>query len=409
MRPTLLFLVLILSSCGTQPPCGPSTCAGCCSSTNKCIDGVSASACGGSGSSCDTCVGVQTCVAGRCSEPQVAEVDGGAPDVGSPDAGSPDAGSPNVGIEAPTNETWSWVEVPGTKCGRGTTTGLGVNLTSRSRDVLIFMNGGGACWNDSTCRQGLAADLDGYGATKFANEINKGLGIFNRSNVDNPFRNASFIFVPYCTGDIHSGDALAPYGVHHRGAVNVREDLLRLAATFPGQRTIWLMGVSTGGYGVQFNYHRFAEAFPNAEVHALADSAQMIHPTGTLGAQFVSAWNTSNPPGCPQCTTDFTQVPAWLSRTYPNRRFGLLAFSQDAVLAQFFGYQLPSFEAATTLLLTSQYQNQTNLKYYVVDPVRPSHVLLGSLATRSVSGVLLSSWLTRWATGTPGWENVRGP
>jgi hypothetical protein len=347
---------------------------------------------------------MQSCTLGRCS----LSSPGGSDDAGL--VAVPDAGTSTVdaGAVMVPEETWTWVPVVGTTCGNGSQTGVGLNLSRRSTDVLVFMQGGGACWNELTCSRGFATDLDGYSETKFAADPTKNLVIFNRANMNNPFRNASFVFIPYCTGDVHAGDTLAPYGIHHRGAANVRADLARLQATFQNTSRIWLTGVSAGGYGVQFNYFRFAEAFATAEVHALADSAQMVNPSGTLLSQFVGAWNTSNPPGCAGCTQDFTQVPGWLARTYPNRRFGLLAYSRDSVLAQFLGYQQPAFESATTMLLSAEYTNKPNLKYYVVDPAQPSHVLLPQLLTRTVSGVALADWVSAWANGTPGWENVRG-
>jgi hypothetical protein len=321
-----------------------------------------------------------------------------------------DGGATTGPISAP-NEVWTWVDFPTSACGNGSPTGIGVNLTNRSTDVIIYMQGGGACWNQLTCYVArTASDFEGYGKTRFDNDGIRTSVAFNRSNVNNPFRNASFIFIPYCTGDVHAGDTVASYGGNHKGAANVRAFLERLAPTFPGNRRIWLTGTSAGGYGVQLNYHRFAAAFPQAEVHGLADSAQMINPSqATLLAEWLSAWSVPDPPGCTGCTQNFNLVPAWLSSTYPNRRFALLAFTRDNVLSGFFQMQQPEFEAATTTLLMSQYQNKPNLKYYVVEPPSPTHVMLGQLFTRTVGGVSLSSWTQKWANGEAGWENVRGP
>src|SRR5690349_8408075 len=66
-----------------------------------------------------------------------------------------DAGDP---ISAP-NETWTFVPVPDAHCGNGTSTGIGVNLTDRSNRVLIFLAGGGACWEAAACAAGTAVHL----------------------------------------------------------------------------------------------------------------------------------------------------------------------------------------------------------------------------------------------------------
>ena len=61
-----------------------------------------------------------------------------------------------------------------------------------------------------------------------AHELAEYRGIFDRSNPENPFKDFSVIVVPYCTGDVHIGDASRRYGddpssrpVAHRGYRNV--------------------------------------------------------------------------------------------------------------------------------------------------------------------------------------------
>ena len=408
------FLALSLTACGTKPRCRTDTCTGCCTQDDQCVAGTSTTQCGTSGNLCDTCVGGQVCSVGKCSTSSViTTMDAGSEqDAGVMDAGTTmDAGVATSGPIVAANEQWTWVDFPDSECGTGTPTGIGVNLTNRSSDVIVYMQGGGACWNQLTCfTVGSATDFTGYSGTDFATDSIKTQVAFNRVNMNNPFRNASFVFIPYCTGDVHSGDQVTSYGGHHKGAANVRAFLARLSQTFTGPRRIWLTGTSAGGFGVQLNYHRFAAAFPQAEVHGLSDSAQMINPTNaTLLADWLSAWGVQDPPGCTGCTQNFNLVPGWLASTYPNRRFALLAYSRDSTLATFFQMDQTAFEAATTTLLMGQYQGKANLKYYVVDPANPTHVMLGQLFTRTVGGVRLSDWATQWANGTAGWDNVRGP
>lgn len=59
-------------------------------------------------------------------------------------------------------------------------------------------------------------------------EISDYRGIFDLSNPENPFRDFTAMFVPYCTGDVHVGDATRRYGddprawpIHHWGYRNV--------------------------------------------------------------------------------------------------------------------------------------------------------------------------------------------
>jgi len=326
----------------------------------------------------------------------------GAPGVGGPVADAP--------MAAP-NEQWSWIGFDDAVCGSGQTTGLGVNLTARSSDVVIYFLGGGACWDEQTCIvDGRAANLDTFNATTFALAT---LLAFPNTPLDralpgNPFKDASLIFVPYCTGDLHAGTTVNTYGtriIHHAGAPNVTAFLRRLTPTFPGARRIFVTGSSAGGYGAQINYARFVEAFPDAEVHMLADSAQAVQPSGTLYATWLAAWRPTIPPGCTACTTDLTALPAWLSATYPSRRFGLLAFQKDTVLPGYFDLTQEAFEAGTLDLLSAAYGPTANARYFALPG--PGHVMLAGDLSQSVGGVTLQAWLTRWYRGDAAWASVK--
>ena len=110
-------------------------------------------------------------------------------------------------IEAPF-ETWTWIDFPGAVCMDGSPTGIGVNLTDRSDRVLIFLEGGGGCWDYETCYQlNMAANINGYTEQDFFGEaLYNQVPLFDRTDLRNAFQEASYIYVPYCTGDVHSGD-----------------------------------------------------------------------------------------------------------------------------------------------------------------------------------------------------------
>src|SRR5262249_24982242 len=48
-------------------------------------------------------------------------------------------------------EVWTWVPFDDAFCADGNPTGLAVNLTDRSKNALIFLMGGGACWDYASC------------------------------------------------------------------------------------------------------------------------------------------------------------------------------------------------------------------------------------------------------------------
>lgn len=327
-----------------------------------------------------------------------------------PAVGPPAGGDDPISAPA---ETWSWVPFPDSACGNGEATGLGVNLTGRSTDVVIWFQGGGACWDGYTCLYLGLADhlLDGYGAADFAAEPELGAALFDRAA--GPFRDASFVFVPYCTGDLHAGDSLQVYeygaaraAVRHAGAHDADLYLRRLAATFPGARRVFAVGASAGGYAVQLLYPRLAAAFPDAEVHALADSAQLVQPTGSRYATWQAAWGWSPPAACTACPASLPALAGWLAGTWPDRRLALLASTQDETLRAYFNYPADgSFDLATRALLRDQYPADAAARWFAV--TAPRHGLLADPALTS-GGVTLSAWLAQWYAGDPAWASV-GP
>ena len=49
------------------------------------------------------------------------------------------------------SEKWTWVPVPGSHCRDGSATGFGINVNPASKNLMIFLEGGGACFNALTC------------------------------------------------------------------------------------------------------------------------------------------------------------------------------------------------------------------------------------------------------------------
>jgi hypothetical protein len=319
-------------------------------------------------------------------------------------------------IVAP-NETWTFIDFPNSTCGNGMPTGIGVNLTTRSTDVLIYLQGGGACWDSLTCFLANAAAhiQDGYTAQTFASDNVASSGLINRVSPAHPFKDMNGVYVPYCTGDVHAGDNVKTYmyqgvprTVHHTGAKNLAAYLLRLKATFPNATRVFLLGSSAGAYGAQLSYEQVAKAFPAAQVHSLADCGQMVTPNGTRLTSWLESWNLSIPTACTDCTTDFSKFPAYLMSTYPTKRFGLMAYQQDQTLRTFSGYDGPTYQMKTDALITAAYQGKPNGGYYVL--AGNQHVMLGNLFTLvspAPTNVPLLNFVNQWIDGTMPWVSVK--
>src|SRR5207302_783388 len=93
--------------------------------------------------------------------------------------------------------------------------------------LLVYYQGGGACWEQLTFTLPACDTSVGPGDDPDAVMA----GFADRSNPANPFRDWNVVFVAYCSCDIHFGDAAQDYAnvnpaspihVEHRGFDNAR-------------------------------------------------------------------------------------------------------------------------------------------------------------------------------------------
>ncbi len=264
-------------------------------------------------------------------------------------------------IEAvPRDEVWTWVTVDGTRCGQNPNpTGLVVNKAGDDPDaLLIFVTGGGACWNQLTCESGiLAGYIDGFGPPDWA-EIEASaedvghFGYFDRHVAANPFRNYDMVFVPYCTGDMHTGDTVVTYAdghpMYHVGYRNYGIFLNRIVGAFAGVGHVLLAGGSAGGYGAIWNYDRTQSAFGATPVYMYADSAVPFGPdtmTDRLQQLWLQAWkhNRTVPPACGDACSDgrFDSVFRFDLERYPAGRFALDSSVGDSVVRSMLSFGFP--------------------------------------------------------------------
>lgn len=303
-------------------------------------------------------------------------------------------------ISAPPSE-WTWVDFPDTQCANGTATGLGVNPAA-SDDVVIYLMGGGACWDAATCylvKSAWNVEL-GYTVGTFTADAFRSIPLFDRQLATNPFREASFVYVPYCTGDLHVGTTeqryLTTQTTKHFGAKNLDAFLARLGSTFASSKRIFVIGTSAGGFGAQMNAWRFVAAFPSAEVHVLADSAAMLAPEGTRFADWTRSWQPQTPPGCTACVTNASAwVPA-ARKSLGARRLGLITAEEDGLLTTFSGKTAEAYRAETRALVDTHFRSPSSAAF-VVPGTR--HVFLNEWGSVQQNGVTLAAWLQAFRDG----------
>jgi len=330
-----------------------------------------------------------------------------------PASSYPGPGGPLAGL-APGQ--WSWVEFPDSACDEGTPTGIGVS-PGTGPDLLVFLNGGGACWDYLTCYALNLASHGPSGAAEFEALRARSLpgSILDRGLAGNPFADATLVFVPYCTGDIHGGDKVATYSlgtasrVHrHVGRRNLVAFLRRLAPTFPAPRLLVVAGSSAGGFGTVINYEAFRHYWPAARAILVDDSGPPLRASGAGPGQvalWYEAWNlgTALDPLCGSaCRTDLSAMLPALARRYPGDRMALLSSLRDQVISGY--YSLPGARLEEELLgLASQViAPLPGARHFYV--AGATHTMLGAPASFA-QGVPLLDWLAQQAAGDPAWSS----
>src|SRR5215204_1528751 len=170
---------------------------------------------------------------------------------------------------APGDQGWKRV-VPGgdCRCSDGSEFSFWLRKAN-PRKVVFYLQAGGACFSAKTC----APDSDLYQTRVDESPAGKG-GMLDLADERNPFADYSAVYVPYCTGDTHIGDATTKYSpgltVHHKGYVHGTAALDRLAAAFPRANEVVVVGESAGSVAAPLYAGLVSDRLPDARITVLA-------------------------------------------------------------------------------------------------------------------------------------------
>jgi hypothetical protein len=297
------------------------------------------------------------------SSNETAGGDAGAEKAKAPEAGEADAApidkTPITGLS---EMTWKFVPVEGAICRDGSPTGIGVSINPNSKNLMIFLEGGGACFNSVTCggnassfsKSGFDACVGaGSGTCAALSLANGGGGVFNRSDMHNPMADWNFVYVPFCTGDVHAGNKTnvtvpgVPGKQQFVGYVDMTRYLARIVPTFPAVTKVLLTGGSAGGFGAAANYLQTAKAFGSVPVYELDDSGPPMEDPFVpkcLQQKWSELWGFDKTiladcgSDCPDPTNYSLDASIHVAKLYPKIPFGLVEDTDDMVITFFYGY-----------------------------------------------------------------------
>jgi hypothetical protein len=267
--------------------------------------------------------------------------------------------TPIMGLPA---KTWQFVPIEGAMCRDGSATGIGVNMNPSSKNLMIFLEGGGACFNALTCSGNASSFSEagfnacvgsGTGTCTALSLAGGGGGILNRSDMHNPMADWNLVYVPFCTGDVHAGNKTnaTVAGVSGKqqfvGYANMTRYLARLVPTFPGLSKVLLTGVSAGGFGAAANYVQTAKAFGSVPVYELDDSGPPMedpYVPKCLQKAWSDTWGFEKTiladcgSDCSDPSNYTLDASIHVAKLYPHIPFGLIEDTDDNTITFFYGF-----------------------------------------------------------------------
>ncbi len=231
--------------------------------------------------------------------------------------------------------TYTFDPAEGPVCMRGAPYRASVRETG-SDDLVIFLQGGGACWS------GFCLAVVG------APPGIPGIDILDPDDETNPVRDWNAVYLPYCDGSFFAGDRGHDDDINgngpreHRGLANLTGALEVARLHFESPRRVLLAGSSGGAYGLLLAGPLVRHYYPDAELILMADSGIGLGRAGetdyidTILAEFGVA--DFLPADCADCRVDghITALIDWYLARDPNVRMGLYSAWYDSVLADIF-------------------------------------------------------------------------
>ncbi|HEY6558709.1 MAG TPA: pectin acetylesterase-family hydrolase [Polyangiaceae bacterium] len=261
--------------------------------------------------------------------------------------------------------TWQRVDIPGAVCSNGSQYSIFVNYSATSNNLVFMLEPGGACWDYGSCSpdgglrgaanpRGLPPGIDHMARFQF-------LPLARKEAELNPAHDWNKIFIPYCTGDIHTGNNVITYSgpngevevFRHNGHDNIMRVIGWANTTFPVVPRMLVTGCSAGGAGAIINYHYFRKGMSGAQCGYLLNDSGPIFPSdgnsGPLHAKVRQSWNLDPLIDAldgelagvtvAQLKQDFGLINVALANKYPQDRLALTVYRRDL------NYSLYSYES----------------------------------------------------------------
>ncbi|MGI9323894.1 MAG: pectin acetylesterase-family hydrolase [Pseudomonadales bacterium] len=324
---------------------------------------------------------------------------------------------------------WNTIKPGGeTRCSDGSDYAFYVRAGDPNK-LLVYLQGGGACWNLQTCDPLLEPT---YSISAESSIPRRYDGIFNYTRSENPFKNHTVVFAPYCSADVHvgraeqrykrspeqkakirakgkhNGDIADEFTIVHRGFANANAVLDWTERHVEAPKNIFVSGSSAGSIPSPYYALRMARLYPQAKIVQLGDGAggyRRSNPDSNPNL----AWNTvaelSDDPAFAGVTNDnfnYEQIYIRAASAAPEVTFAAYDAAEDNVQKRYLalgGVQVASLLSAINANQRDIRQAVPGFRSYIAGG--DSHTILArpEFYTFTVGDHSIRDWVAQLAAG----------
>jgi hypothetical protein len=286
-----------------------------------------------------------------------------------------------------------------------------VNLRrGTANKVLLYLEGGGACWDYTTCYQASQAKIMAGPAF--------GFGVLEADNADNPFHDWSVVYASYCDGSVFAGDNTVDYRdkrTFHHGLMNLSAAVTLMQRELPAPERIVVSGSSAGGFGTYTGYGVTRVAYPQTEILVFDDSGPGIENKGDEQAvqSRLTNWRFTQiiPTTCTDCSVQLSFLTSWAVERDPTLRVSYFDYQEDGVLRFFFKLDAAGFRSLL-LSVTGEVAARFPDRIKRFMPRGETHTILElpSFFTETLDGTTVRDWTVAFLDNNPAvWRDLVAP
>jgi hypothetical protein len=313
---------------------------------------------------------------------------------------------------------WTYQQIDGATCRDGSPAGFYTRFSDSSKNLLIYLEQGGACLNGPTCIFNPKSVDESIAGRTMAEVTNPGVqkirqkpetaGIFDYSNPQNPYEDWNAVWVPYCTGDAYGGSN--PNGViagqtatNFVGYMNMQKFVGHIVPTFSDAPRVVLTGTSAGSFGAGLNFNQVQDAFGSVPVTLIMDSGVPFsdaYMTPELQKQWRTTWNLAPlmPPDCTDCNRadggGFLNLVFYSAKKYPGVKLGVISSVEDDVMKFFFAInQTGIYPKGLADLRQQGLAYRSQFSSYFIPGIKHMYSQFGDFYEPLSNDVTLVSWV----------------